>query len=56
MGAYTTEWEAGVEAANTVIWTDNADADGNTAVADANWFEDHGIEGKYSTHSLNYKS
>jgi len=55
MSAYA-PYEAGVEAKNTIIWTDNADSDGNTSLTDANWFEDNGVENRYTTNALNYRA
>lgn len=55
MSAYCV-FEAGEEAKNAVVWTDNAAADGSTSVNDANWFDDYGTENRFSTHSLNYRN
>lgn len=48
-------FEVGEEAKNTVVWTDNAASDGSTSIVDANWFDDYGTEGRFSTNSLNYR-
>lgn len=55
MSAYA-PYETGTEAKNTIIWTDNADSDGNTSLTDANWFEDNGVENRYTTNALNYRA
>lgn len=55
MGTYASFAE-GAEANNVIIWTDNAASDGATTTTDDNWFEDYGTEGRFSTHSLNYRN
>lgn len=55
MSAYST-FEAGEEAKNAIVWTDNAASDGSTSLTDANWFDDYGTESRFSTHSLNYRN
>ena len=55
MAAYST-FEAGADAKNTVVWTDNADDDGNTSTTDANWFNDNGVENRYNTNALSYRA
>lgn len=55
MAAYST-FEAGADAKNTVVWTDNADEDGNTSTTDANWFNDNGVENRYNTNALSYRA
>ncbi len=55
MTTYDT-FETSNNAKEMVVWTDNADSDGQTSITDTNWFEDFSTEWSMSSNTLTKSS